>query len=162
LNFAIGLFEEGWGDEAAKQIKFCLDQDPNLFPANLLASFGGIYLHHPAETIAHLRKISEIAPHNPVVEGVTAAAYAELGRTTEALALVRHIESGGTGPGYFRYHLAIVNALLGDADGVFRCLNESADAREQQVLYVKVEPLLAQYRGDPRMVALERRLGLAN
>jgi len=53
-----------------------------------------------------------------------------------------------------------VHAFLGDIDGVFRWLEQSAQAHEQQILYFKVDPQRARSQSDPRMIALERQVGL--
>lgn len=159
LNFVNVLNEEGRSNEAMEQVRFCLDRDPHWFPAQLLASYTDIYAHRPQDALAHLAEADKLAPGNPLILSATAAAYAESGRKADAEALVDRIEHGGSG--YTRYHLAIVEGLAGNADRVFYWLEKSADLREQQALYIKVEPLLAPYRNDPRMIALERRIGLS-
>jgi hypothetical protein len=89
-----------------------------------------------------------------------AAAYALNGHKDQAMALTRRIEERASQTGYVRYHLAILKSFLGDPDGVFHWLEQSAEAREQQILYIRVDPTLAAYQSDPRMIALERRVGL--
>jgi TolB-like protein/Tfp pilus assembly protein PilF len=159
LNYMSVLNEEGRSDEAVKQVQFCLDRNPHWFLAELFAGYTAIYRHRPEEALASLAQAGKQAPGNSLVLAATAAAWAELGRTAEAEALVQRIERGG--PGYTRYLLAMVEGLEGNSDRVFYWLEQSAELREQQALYIKVEPLLEPYRNDPRMIALERRIGLS-
>ena len=58
------------------------------------------------------------------------------------------------------YQLAIVYALLDDADDTIAELNKCADAHEGQILYIKYDPFFDGIRNDPRYVALEKRVGL--
>jgi hypothetical protein len=41
-------------------------------------------------------------------------------------------------------------------------LRQAADNREQQIMYLKNEPLFDKFRSDPRLVSLERQVGLLN
>jgi hypothetical protein len=58
------------------------------------------------------------------------------------------------------YQLAIVYALLQDADDAIAELNKCADAHEGQILYIKYDPFFDEIRNDPQYVALEKRVGL--
>jgi adenylate cyclase len=58
------------------------------------------------------------------------------------------------------YQLAIVYALLQDADDAIAELNKCADAHEGQILYIKYDPFFDEIRNDPRYVALQKRVGL--
>ncbi len=58
------------------------------------------------------------------------------------------------------YQLAIAYALLHDKNNAIAQLQKSADAHEGQILYLKYDPFFDEIRGDPRYVALEKRVGL--
>ena len=58
------------------------------------------------------------------------------------------------------YQLAIVYAFLHDTDNAIAELNKCAEAHEGQILYIKYDPFFDGIRGDPRYVALEKRVGL--
>ena len=63
-------------------------------------------------------------------------------------------------PGTSFYQLALISATLADADRTFTYLRQAAENREQQIMYLKNEPLFDKFRGDQRLVSLERRVGL--
>ena len=159
-HVALLLAESGRAASVPAELRVWLERDPKWFAGRLIAGYAAIYARHPAEALDHLRVAREIAPGGPMVEPAVSAAYLEQGRRTEALDMIRQIESRASQAGYVRYHLAIVRAILGDADGTFRWLEESAQAHEEQILYLRIDPMLAAYQHDPRMVALERRIGL--
>lgn len=160
LNFATVLNEEGRFDEAMQQVRFCLDRDPGWFPGHLLAGYTAIYSHHPEQALAYLEGPRKLAPGNPLVLAALAGAYAEMGQRSKALSLLAKIQASPQPAEYSRYFMAMVEGLLADAPQVFYWLTRSAELHEQQILYIRVEPLLATFRADPRMVSLERRIGL--
>lgn len=58
------------------------------------------------------------------------------------------------------YQIAIAYALLHDTDNAIAQLNQSADAHEGQILYLRYDPFFDEIRSDPRYIALEHRIGL--
>jgi serine/threonine-protein kinase len=159
-NFAILYQAQGRAAEARRQLQVCLDRDPNWFLAHLELGYVAVGDHQPAEALAHFRRAAEIVPNSPMIPPFLVAAYAQAGQRSQALALMRDIENHASDTGYVRMHLAVAKAYLGDADGVYYWLERSAEAHEQQALYMRVLPVFAPYQHDPRMVALERRVGL--
>ncbi len=58
------------------------------------------------------------------------------------------------------YVFAEAYGVLKDADHAIHYLEKSAEEHETTVLYLQIDTLLDPVRGDPRFIALERRLGL--
>ena len=89
-----------------------------------------------------------------------ASALVCLGRRSEADSVVRAAIADSAR----RYvnPVAVAGGLLalGDRDGAMRWLERSADERTVWAMLIHVWPYLEPLRGDPRFVALERRLGL--
>jgi len=56
--------------------------------------------------------------------------------------------------------VAIGYALLSDKDHAIVELEKSADAHEEQILYLQYDPFFDSIRADPRYAALEKRVGL--
>jgi tetratricopeptide (TPR) repeat protein len=89
--------------------------------------------------------------------------------------LERGLREGGKS-GYWRAHrevrrtarahrdshwwLAVIHAQLGERDQAFAALDRAFDGWEGDVLFLKVDPLLAPLRSDPRFPRLLARLGL--
>ena len=83
-----------------------------------------------------------------------------LGRRAEADSIYR-VELGDTARGYVNPVVQAWGLMgLGDHDGAIRWLERGADERSGWVMFIHLDPRFAPLRGDPRFVALERRLGL--
>ena len=85
-------------------------------------------------------------------EGFLGLAYALIGKRAEAEALRKSTS--------FPNRLALVCAGLGDKDCVFEALNQMADIKDPRIHYYIVYPELALIRGDPRLDALKKKIGL--
>ena len=92
----------------------------------------------------------------PVSQAMLAYAAACEGNKGETLRRIREME----GLGAPAYQVAIAWALIDDRDDAIAELTRSADAHEEQILYIKYDPFFDAIRSDPRYVALERRVGL--
>jgi len=89
---------------------------------------------------------------NPQTRGLLGYAYARSGRSDKA----RRMAAQTTFPN----EQALILAGLGDKDGTFEALGRMAALGSQRVgLYLNY-PELAFLSGDPRLAALNRRLGL--
>ena len=85
-------------------------------------------------------------------DGLLGLAYGLLGRRTEAEDLRR----SATDPD----SVANICAGLGDKDCVFEALNRMADIKDPQLNFYMVKPELSIIRGDPRLAALKKKVGL--
>lgn len=88
-----------------------------------------------------------------------AYALARLGRGAEARDTLREIERKTSGTFFPPYEIAVVHAGLGEADGVFRALEEAYSVRDANLVFLPVDPKLEPFRGDPRYAALLERCG---
>ncbi len=100
--------------------------------------------------------IAKTYPTLPVTQTVLAFAAACAGDKAETLRRIKQM-SMLDAP---HYQLAIADALLHDTNNAIAELNKSGDAREGQILYLKYDPFFDEIRGDPRYIALEKRVGL--
>ena len=97
---------------------------------------------------------------HPVSAWLYVEALTCLGRRAEADSIVR-AEIADTTHRYVNpVGVAWQLVALGDRDGAIQWLERGAEERTAWVMWIHVAPELAALRGDPRFVALERRLGL--
>jgi tetratricopeptide (TPR) repeat protein len=156
-NLATLLSREGQLLAAQQALDTCLHQNPAWFTGRLGLAYFEVYGNHPKEALADFQRAAKLAPSSAAADPGLAMAYAESGRRGEALSLMRQLEASAQVKGYVRYQLALVAAYLGDRPRLFYWLNQSVDAREQQALCMRIDPVLACCQDDPRMIALERR-----
>jgi hypothetical protein len=138
--------------------------------------------------IAHLLRSLELNPGEEYAASLLWMAYEQKGLTAEAREALLMLAPGWTRPPLrivgrivgtapvMRVGIGVVRwlrppcthrptsavwvlAFVGDADGMFECLDFVLD-REGDLSYVKVHPLLDRYRADPRMVRALARAGL--
>jgi hypothetical protein len=56
--------------------------------------------------------------------------------------------------------MAYIYGALGNPDVAFAWLDRSYAARDPDLIFIATEPFLAPIRGDPRLVALARKVGV--
>jgi TolB-like protein len=99
-------------------------------------------------------KVLEAVPYFQAAgdDGLLGLAYGLLGRRTEAEELRRSTKNPGS--------VANICAGLGDKDCVFEALNRMADIKDPEIYFYLVKPEMSIIRGDPRLVALKKKVGL--
>ncbi|HEX4007619.1 MAG TPA: hypothetical protein VHX60_15695 [Acidobacteriaceae bacterium] len=92
----------------------------------------------------------------PVTQAILAYAAACEGNKGETLRRVREMVALWAPA----YQVALAYAMIHDQDDAIAELEKSADAHEEQILYIKYDPFFDEIRGDPQYVALEKRVGV--
>ena len=57
------------------------------------------------------------------------------------------------------YHIATISLALGDLDGAFQWLNKTVDEHGRHAAALRLDPVLAPIRDDPRFHLLVQRVG---
>jgi tetratricopeptide (TPR) repeat protein len=87
--------------------------------------------------------------------------YARAGRREDALTALRELEAESRhGEWVYPAHMAYIYAALGNADAAFTWLERSFASRDPDLIFIATAPELAPIRGDPRLVALARKVGV--
>lgn len=98
----------------------------------------------------------------PEILSVRAQAYAALGRTQEARAILGQFQAHPKARTVFSPHIARIHLQLGDKDEALRWLELAVQQHAARVIYLKVGPEWDPLRADPRFHALLRRMNLAD
>ena len=88
-------------------------------------------------------------------------AYARAGQVDAARKTISQLEQNVRKDGVGRYEIALVYTGLGKKQEAFKWLEESYNAHDVGLVYLKVDPCLDPLRSDPRFDDLVRRVGLA-
>jgi TolB-like protein/Tfp pilus assembly protein PilF len=88
-------------------------------------------------------------------------AYARAGQTGAALKTISQLEEHVRENGIGRYEIALVYTGLGKKQEAFKWLEESYNAHDVGLVYLKIDPCLDPLRDDPRFDDLLRRVGFA-
>jgi len=85
-------------------------------------------------------------------------AYGLAGRATQARSVLRILQTEAERSYVPSYFLALVHAGLGERDQALRYLEKAYEERSTVLAYVQIDPRLTSLKGEPRFVALVRRL----
>ncbi len=178
----------GRAEEALRLARRAVELDP-LAPGGYSATGHACRaLGRPQAALEAFRKVIELAPMRAGGRMLLAVSLLELGRSEEAMGLAqaepeewarecalailhhaagRRAESDGSLSRLIErhaadssYQIAAAFAFRGEADQAFRWLDESLARRDPGVTWVKLEPLFAPLRGDPRWKPFLEKLNL--
>ena len=114
-----------------------------------------LVLGRPREAMEAIRRCPEELYHRQI----DAAALHDLGRPREARAALEELVRTHHQDAPFQ--IACVHAWWGDADRAFEWLDRAVEQHDGGLMDLRLEPLLARIRKDPRFEALLVRAGLA-
>jgi tetratricopeptide (TPR) repeat protein len=144
-------------DQALSLVRTVRELDIN--PPDWSFLLGDVY----AEKGMYAESISEFlkSGNGPDSLGHLGNAYARAGRVDMARKTISQLEEHVRKNGVGRYEIALVYAGLGKKQEALKWLEESYNARDVGLVYLKIDPCLDPLRSDPRFDDLVRRVGLA-
>ena len=145
-------------EDAANQCHKTLEMDPNFGLAHLCIGISYVNVGQFKEGISELQKGTELLPGDPYSMEQLGIAYALSGdraRAREVLSKLRD-PSRRYLPAY---SIAMVYAGLADKEQTISWLNRGYEEKNDDMIYMKIEPALDPFRSDPRIQDLIRRVG---
>jgi serine/threonine protein kinase/Tfp pilus assembly protein PilF len=147
-------------DRAIEQFRTALELDRSFSPAH-------IYLGHAyerkgmyAEAIAQFQKGRALYEKNPLFLGFLGHSYAVSGNRDEARKAINKLKEQPGQEFVWPFMMALIYTGLGEKDQAFECLEKAYQDRNDDLIYLKVEPAFDPLRADPRFTNLLRRVGL--
>jgi len=161
IHLSLGMTSYFAGDytDAVERLTDVLNLYPGFPVAHLFLGMSRVELGELDAAIVELE--SAVTRSERSAESIAGLAYAKArsGARDEALALAAELESADE---YVSANLlAQIHAGLGNADCALTHLEAAADARASDFAWLKVRPVFASLRDDPRFVGLLDRLALA-
>jgi len=145
-------------DTAMEECRKAIELDPN---------FGGTYLfigrteaergHYP-EALDALGRARSLLHDSAEAVSLVGYTLAVSGRTTEARKILQDLRALSRTRYVSPYHLAIIEAGLGERDAAFRSLEQACDDREGRLTIVRFAPEFQSLRSDARFADLLQRL----
>jgi len=186
--YGILLSALGRHEESLAEFRRALDLDPFSLIINKNYANGFYYARRYDESIAYLKKTIDLNPNFALahqdlsqvyqVTGKYAesveeyARYQELIDERQAASLIRESYARNGWQGFLRLitsesrpvkmsdsDVATYYAALGNKDKAFSLLSRAYDARDGQLLWLKIDPLFDSLRDDPRFQELTRKVG---
>ncbi len=148
-------------DQAIEQYRRAIDLDSNFARAHLRLGMALVEQGQYREAIAEYQKAREISGDTPQVTAHIAQAQAFSGKKSEARALLAELQQRATRQYVPSYSIALIHIGLGDNDAAFAWLEKAYTDRSSEMIYFKVEPMLAPLRSDPRYQDILRHMRLS-
>lgn len=146
-------------EQAIKQFQWTLEIDPHFWPPHTLLgeTYGQRGMYEEAiRQIEHTRQVKE----RPLTLGYLGHAYAISNQTDQARELLGELKDQSKSNYVPPYGIALIYTGLGDKDNAFEWLDKAADARNEWMGWLKVNPEFDSLRADQRFTTLLRRIGL--
>jgi tetratricopeptide (TPR) repeat protein len=154
------LYQAGRYDNALEQCKKSLELDPE-YPWSL-AVLGRCYIQKSLfqEAIAALQKAVTFSGNN--TEFLSSLAYAHVmsGNLEKANEILTELDKLSKHAYVSKYHLAPIQAAMGDKDKAFESLESAYKERDSDLIVLKVDPRFAVLRSDPRFEMMLKKIGL--
>src|SRR5947208_1903450 len=162
-DLASALYFQGNYKDAISVYRKTEEMDPH-FPPPPLFVLAQMYeqMGEPDQAIAECQKALSVFGRNPAILSVLGYVYAVSGRRREAQNIVAEIESLWKRRYFSPVDIALVYAGLGNKDEAFAWLTKAYEARDPQLIWIKVEPEIEGLHSDPRFAELLRRVGLSH
>jgi TolB-like protein/Flp pilus assembly protein TadD len=153
-------YYEGRYDQAIKQYQRALELDENFMRTHLRLGLAYVGQGRFQDALAEYHRASEIAGDTPQVNANIAYVMAVSGEKSEALAALAELQERAKRQYVPPYDIALIYTGLGDHDKAFAWLEKAYDDHSTEMIYFKVDPLLAPLRSDSRYQELLRRMRL--
>jgi serine/threonine-protein kinase len=187
-GYGLYLYQAGRPQEGMEQIKRALELDPLSPESHLFLSFGYHFDRRFDQALEAARTASDMDPvfkpdfylavnyrekgmfEEAIAEfrkspGQSAPGlahlgntYARAGRVTEARDCLRKLNEMFRRDNVGTYGMALIHAGLGEKDQAFAWLEKAYEARDQGMMYLKIDAALDPLRSDPRFEGLLRRM----
>jgi serine/threonine protein kinase/Flp pilus assembly protein TadD len=161
VNVGEVLFYMRHYDLAIEQFNKALELDRN-FPTALVM-LGDLYAQQNkfVEAISELQKVRQILPtDNPYGSGELGYVYAKAGKKDEAIKILNRLLEFSNKGNTLSVQIAYVYIGLGDKDKAFEWLEKGYSEQNDQLAYLKVEPIFDNLRSDPKYAAMLKKIGL--
>jgi len=146
-------------DEAIAQYSKTLEMDNTFYYAHLYLGRAYLLKGDHQKALDELEKASGLES-DPRIPMLRSRIFSKMGRRPEALRMLDELKQMQRDRYVSDFHFAIVYTGLGETDLAFASLENAFKAHDANLVYLKVDPLLADLRGDPRFAGMLKRLNL--
>jgi serine/threonine protein kinase len=160
LRLAITLWSAGSFSKAIEQFRRTLEINPHDAQTHVLLADAYACAGETDKAIAECAVALALAPHVMIIRTHVAVTYAKIGKTLEAREMLKESEAGWKPGDGSAIWIAGAHARLGENDAAFGWLEKAFQERATFMADLKMHPFFADLRGDPRLAALAKRVGI--
>ena len=161
MNTALG-FQFYLSSRSAEQIeqhRRTLELEPDFAIGHWALGLAHAHRGQYREAISAQQRACELMQGNLLMQTVLARYLAMAGEVAQAQEMLAELEAAGACVSTYR--LAAIYSALGEQDRAFEYLDRACEERDHWLVWLKVDPLVADLRSHPRFPELLRRVGLA-
>ena len=162
INRAMGsaAYYAGHYDQAIEQARKTLLLDPGFIGAHTLLGRAYQQEQQYAEALAEFQNALRLSEGDSNELAGLAQAYAVAGQPAEARKTLDELKARSAQTYVQPIWIAAILTALGEKDEAFEWLQKGYADRSSWVVYLKVDPLFAKLRSDPRFTDLAQRAGI--
>lgn len=161
-NLGLMLYFAGRNDDAIRQFHNLLELSPDFFVAHWGLGIAYEQKQMYGQAIVEFTKANNLSPGNSTMLESLGEAYALAGRRTEALQVLNQLTQLSRQEFVSPELLASLYVALRDKDHAFEFLEKAYDLRDNNLIFLKVDPALRTLQSDARFQGFLRRIGLSN
>ena len=148
-------------DAAIDQLRSLLKENPNLSVAHWGLGLAYEQKGMQTEAVWEFEKADAISKHHSSNTLASLGhAYATAGHKAKVENILQDLRQLSKQEPVSGYQFALVFAGLGEKDRAVTALEKAFDERSTLLTYLKMDPRFDTLRSDPRVLALERRIGM--
>jgi DNA-binding winged helix-turn-helix (wHTH) protein/TolB-like protein/Flp pilus assembly protein TadD len=158
LDVAQALYYQGRYDECLEMLAKARELDPDFLPGLFLP--GQVYERKQmyANAINECESAIDKYGRQPQLVAALAFAYGTSGKRREAEALINELETSWRRHYFSPVNIALAHTALGNKDRAFFWLAKGVEARDPQMIWLRVEPQFESIHADQRFHALFQRM----
>lgn len=161
-NAAIGwvaYYARRW-DAGISQLRSTIELDPNFMVGHLWLGNQLVQTGAFEEAVKEYEQAIRLSGRAAIAVAGLARAHAAAGRAAEAANLVAELDEVGRLRFVPQYDIVAVYAAGGNHDAAIQRVERALEAREHELVFLAVDPVMDPIRGDPRFAALAARVGI--
>jgi len=161
INLELGdmLFFAGQHDQAIEQYRKTLDLDSSFVRTHIQLGQAYCQKAQYEDAISEFKKAISLNSEDNYALQLLGYTYGRLGRTDEAYQAIEQLKERAKQAHVLPYDIAVIYVGLGEKDRAFEWLEKAYADRDEDLLYLKVDPVLDSLRSDRRFADLLRRIG---
>jgi tetratricopeptide (TPR) repeat protein len=152
------LYYAGRYDQAMEEYRRAIDLDPNFSWAQLWMGQAYVEKGMYEEAIAAVKRALALSEGNTRALATLGYVYGVSGRRVEAFRVLSELNARSKKGYVSAYFIALVYGGLGQKDQVLKSLEKAYEERHPYLILLKVEPVFAGVRSDPKFQDLLRRI----
>jgi len=158
-NLGYAFYTARQYDRAIGAFQKALELEPDYFDAHV--GLGWVYEEKKmyGEAIAELEKAANLGNRHELIVASLGKVLGDSGRKQEARKVLEELDERSKHRYISPCLIALVQIGLGEKDRAIASLERGYAARDQWMLYLKVDPHMDDLRSDPRFQDLLRRVG---